>query len=128
MADAVATQVLVNGTRNLVLKLTNVSDGTGESAVAKAALASYTGVTDFIIDKIHFTTQGMSVRLLWDADADVLAWTIPENESGTFDFTGFGGLWNNAGTGKTGSLLLTTIGHTSADTYSLILELRKKGV
>ena len=128
MADAVATQVLVNGTRNLVLKLTNVSDSTGESAVAKAALASYPGVTDFVIDKIHYATQGMAVRLLWDADADVLAWTIPESDSGTFDFTGFGGIWNNAGAGKTGSLLLTTIGHATGDTYSLVLELRKKGV
>lgn len=128
MPDAVATQTLIDGDRNLVLKLTNVSDGTGEAAVPKVAIASYPGVTDFVIERIHYATQGMAVRLLWDATTDVLAWTIPESDSGTFDFTGFGGIKNDAGAGKTGSLLLTTVGHASGDTYSLILELKKKGI
>ena len=35
MADAVTTQTIIDGERNCVMKFTNVSDGTGESAVAK---------------------------------------------------------------------------------------------
>ena len=35
MADAVTTQTIIDGPREAVLKFTNVSDGTGESAVAK---------------------------------------------------------------------------------------------
>ena len=33
MADAVTSQTLVDGPRDLVMKFTNLSDGTGESAV-----------------------------------------------------------------------------------------------
>ena len=43
MADAVTSQTIIDGERNCVMKFTNVSDGTGESAVAKvdvSALAS----------------------------------------------------------------------------------------
>ena len=35
MADAVTTQIIQDGPRNAVIKFTNISDGTGESAVDK---------------------------------------------------------------------------------------------
>ena len=36
MADAVTSQtILDDGGKNLIMKFTNISDGTGESAVAK---------------------------------------------------------------------------------------------
>ena len=35
MADAVASQTIVDDNRRAVIKLTNISDGTGESAVTK---------------------------------------------------------------------------------------------
>lgn len=35
MADVVTTQTIQDGQRKAVMKFTNVSDGTGESAVAK---------------------------------------------------------------------------------------------
>ncbi len=35
MADAVASQTIQDGLKTAVLKFTNISDGTGESAVAK---------------------------------------------------------------------------------------------
>ena len=43
MADAVASQTIQDGERKAILRFTNVSDGTGESAVKKvdvSALAS----------------------------------------------------------------------------------------
>ena len=43
MADAVTSQTLIDGPTHVVMKFTNVSDGTGESAVTKvdvSALAS----------------------------------------------------------------------------------------
>jgi hypothetical protein len=66
MADTVTSQTIQDGQRKAVMKFTNVSDGTGESAVA------------------------------------------------------------NAGSGKTGDILFTTVGHSSGDTYSIILELVKE--
>lgn len=124
MADAVASQTLVSGARNLVMKFTNVSDGTGESAVKKVD-ASDNGSTAPKIMRIHYATAGMSVRILWDATTDVDAILIPADQGGCMDFTAFGGLINNAGTGVTGDILFTTIGHTAGDIYSIVLEMAK---
>lgn len=123
MADAVATQVILNGEKNVVLKFTNISDGTGESAVTKVAAATYG--TTAKIQRIRYSTDGMAVRILWDATADVVCWLIPANQSDTLDFTQFGGLPNNGGSGVTGDIQFTTVGHTSGDTYTIILELSK---
>ena len=40
MADAVTSQTIVDGERNCIMKFTNVSDGTGESAVAKVDVST----------------------------------------------------------------------------------------
>jgi hypothetical protein len=32
---------------------------------------------------------------------------------------------NNAGSGVTGDIMFTTVGHSSADTYTITLQLRK---
>lgn len=123
MADAVTTQVLINGERNVVIKLTNISDGTGEAAVTKVAAATYG--TGLAIQRIHYSTFGMGVQILWDATADVLAWYVPADSDGTFDFTRFAGISNNGGAGVTGNIQFTTVGHTANDVYSIILEMTK---
>lgn len=123
MADAVTTQVLFNGEKKLIVLLTNISDGTGESAVSKIAAATYG--SNLRIMGLKYSTFGMAVRLLWDADADVPAWLIPSDADGCHDFSSFGGLKNAGGDGVTGNISLTTVGHTSGDTYSIILELAK---
>lgn len=122
MADAVSSQTLVNGDRNLVMKFTNTSDGTGESAVTKVDVSAL-NATEVKINRIHYSVAGMVVRLLWDATADV---TIVDLQGdGCLDATCFGGLVNNAGAGKTGDIELTTVGHSSGDSYTLILEMQK---
>jgi hypothetical protein len=122
MADAVSTQVILNGSRNLVVKLTNTSDGTGEAAVKKVD-ASDQGASFLTIEKIHYSVAGMVARLLWDATTDV---TIVDLQGdGCLNACDFGGLPNNAGAGVTGDILLTTVGHTAGDSYSIILEMKK---
>lgn len=122
MADAVSSQTLINSERNLVMKFTNTSDGTGESAVTKVDVSAL-GASEVKISKIHYSVAGMVVRLLWDATADV---TIVDLQGdGCLDASRFGGLINNAGAGKTGDIQLTTVGHSSGDSYSLILEMQK---
>ena len=124
MADAVTSQTLVDGARNVVMKFTNLSDGTGESAVLKVDVSALNGSPSSVkIQKIHYTVVGMVATLLWDATTDVRILDL--SGDGTFDFTSFGGLINNAGTGVTGDILLTTTGHSSADTYSIVLEMAK---
>jgi|TARA_E500000318_G_C3406428_1_gene151828 hypothetical protein len=131
MADAVTSQTIVDGDKHAVMKFTNVSDGTGESAVTKvdvSALASSadgltcTGVS---IEEIWWQCTGMKVSLLFDASTDVLAIQLGENQSGHHDYIRFGGIPNNAGSGVTGDINFTTVGHSSGDTYTIILYLRK---
>jgi hypothetical protein len=126
MADAVASQTLIDGDKNVVMKFTNVSDGTGESAVTKVDVSALNGAPSEVrIDKIWYATAGMAVRMLWDADTDVDALLVPTDADGCHDFRCFGGLKNNAGTGKTGDIKFTTIGHTSGDVYTIILHMSK---
>ena len=131
MADAVTSQTIIDGERNCVMKFTNVSDGTGESAVAKvdvSALASNAaGVacSEVRVMRISHAIVGMSVQLFLDATSNVLLVELAESSNGHMDFKDFGGLPNNAGSGKTGDILFTTKGHSSGDTYSITLEMTK---
>jgi hypothetical protein len=68
----------------------------------------------------------MKVQILWDATSDQFCIELGENQSGNHDYTIFGGLTNNAGAGKNGDIKFTTVGATAADTYTVILYLRKQ--
>ena len=131
MADAVATQTLLDGERMAIMKFTNLSDGTGESKVLKVDVSTLTasasgkacdGVT---ITKIHASTHGLEVQIYWDATTDVFCWCVPQNSTYTMDFEKFGGLTNNAGAGVTGDVLFSTADATAGDFYTIVLEMVK---
>jgi len=131
MADAVASQTILDGERLFIGKFTNISDGTGESAVVKIDVSTL-AVNSFglacngvKINKIYGTTHGMEVRILWDATTDVFAWQIPQNSNYLMDLSSFGGIPNNAGAGSTGDVLFTTADASSGDMYSIVLECLK---
>lgn len=131
MADAVTSQTIIDGERTAVMKFTNVSDGTGESAVTKVDVSALStnrlgaSCTSVQINKVWYVTAGMGVNILFDATADVLAMGLPADSEGTLDFSSFTGIPNNAGAGKTGDIQFTTVGHTLGDTYMVVLELIK---
>ena len=132
MADAVTSQTLIDGPNKAVIKFTNVSDGSGESAVKKVDVSALSNSGDgvacsgVVIERIWWQCIGMKVKILWDATTDAFCIELGENQSGDHDYTSFGGLTNNAGSGKTGDVMFTTVGHASADTYTIILYMRKK--
>jgi len=136
MADAVTSQTLIDGDRFAVMKFTNISDGTGEDAVTKVDVsslqplgsntASQKTCTGVVIERIWWQCIGMKVQILFDASSDAFCIELGENQSGNHDYSLFGGLTNNAGSGKTGDITFTTVGHTSADTYTIILYMRKE--
>jgi hypothetical protein len=78
MADTVRTltvrnAVALNGW--LVVNCTSESDGTGESAVAKIDISTFTcrngsAATYSIVHRIEYNVTGMSVRLHWDHTTD----------------------------------------------------------
>ena len=131
MADAVTSQTLFDGDKHVVMKFTNISDGTGESAVKKVDVSALesdiNGNTckSVAIEKIWWQCIGMKVRMFFDATSDKFIIELGENQSGYHDYSEFGGIKNNAGSGKTGDIDFTTVGHSSADTYTIILKMRK---
>ena len=131
MADAVTSQTLFDGDKHVVMKFTNISDGTGESAVKKVDVSALESdingntCTSVAIEKIWWQCIGMKVRLFFDASSNKFIIELGENQSGYHDYSEFGGITNNAGSGKTGDIDFTTIGHSSADTYTIILKMRK---
>lgn len=128
MADAVTSQTIQDGERLAILKFTNISDGTGESAVVKvdvsALASSATGraCNGVKILKIWAQTYGMGVDVLWDATTDVVCETIPADVMYRMKYDEFGGIPNNAGSGVTGDVSFTTVGAASGDRYTIILE------
>ena len=131
MADAVTSQTLVDNDRTAIMKFTNISDGTGESAVLKvdvsALLPSASGktCTKVTVTKIYIANHGMEVRMLWDATTDVPFFLSSPGATQTLDMTGFGGITNNGGTGSTGDIVFSTADASSGDTYWCILEMTK---
>tara|TARA_R100001163_G_C5042836_1_gene180659 strand:+ start:304 stop:708 length:405 start_codon:yes stop_codon:yes gene_type:complete len=132
MADAVTSQTIQDGASHVVMSFTNVSDGTGEAAVKKVDVSALqsdpvtgTACSGVTIQSIWFSTMGMSVKLLWDADTDVLALHLPADYAESLDMSEFTGLKNNAGTGVTGDIMFTTVGHSSGDAYTVILKMTK---
>ena len=132
MADTVTSQTIQDGERVAIMKFTNVSDGTGESAVKKvdvSALASSSqgkACTAVKVAKIWWACRGMGVNIEFDASTNVLITGLPSDSTGDEYYSDvFTGIPNNAGSGKTGDIDFTTVGHSSGDTYSIILELVK---
>lgn len=128
MADAVATQVILDGERLYIAKFTNISDGTGETGALKIDVSTLApsgfekACNGVKINKIWVQTLGMGVDILWDATTDVLCESVPADVLYKMCYDEFGGLPNNAGVGKTGDVLFSTVGAAAGDRYTIIIE------
>lgn len=124
MANSITTTYLINGTRNFVAKIDFVCDSTAElTAVDAIAPASLTGLpSTFKIRNISWQLSDFYVKLLWDATSDVPAFTLNQYE-GDIDFFCAAGvpLINNAGSGITGKLQLTTVGLKTGSGGTIII-------
>ena len=136
MADAVTSQTIVDTDKRAIIKLTNLSDGSGESSVEKVDVsglnANAKGETPsrVTIDQIWYDVGGMRVALEWNASTNVVAVVLggsaaAGNVQGHMDFRSFGGIKNNASS-PDGDLDFTTSGHTNLDHYTIVLEMRKQ--
>ena len=130
MTDVVDTIVLANTVVKYSVRLTNVSDATGESAVVKVDKSTLTGPTtaepgSLALESVRWAIQGFtSVRLLWDHTTDDEIMVLSGN--GYTDYRPTGGLRDPKSSGGTGDILLTTAGATSGATYDIELYFRKK--
>lgn len=136
MADAVTVRTLYTSPSNdyVILHLTCISDGTGESAAIKYAKPSTADRLE--IDFCRWAVQGFSsARFLFDHSTDDVAMCLSAN--GYDDFRGqldVSASLSSAGgsdaqadpksAGGTGDLLLTTAGALSGATYDITVGLK----
>lgn len=129
MADVVDSVVLESTIQRYIVRLTNVSDATGESAVVKvdkSTLVASNGLEprDLIIDEIEWAIQGFtSVRLFWDHTTDDEIAVLPTG-SGYRQYWSDGGLKDPRSAGGAGDIVLTTAGAASGATYDIRLNCR----
>ena len=136
MADAVAVRKIFETPNHYVVHCTNISDGTGESAVTKIDKSAIDNANDdaepasLDIEKVAWACDGMAVKIYWDHTTDDLALALSGSGCVDFredldDFKRAGSLKDPRSTGGTGDIVFTTSGHTSGDTYNITLWLKK---
>lgn len=130
MADTVDVKHLYNGKRWDVFHLQNRSDGTGESAVAKVDISTFTCVdgstpTYSSVERIEYSVWGFNyVLLAWDHTTDDEIATL--SGQGVMDWSNLGGNIDPRTTGDTGDIKLTTSGTTANSGYDITVYLRFK--
>ena len=133
MANSLTTQILAEGPRNVIVKVTGVLDTSDQASTAVVTMSALNqGGTSYAptlvrIDHIDYSIQDqLEVQLFWDATTPVEI--MPVAGRGRMSFWNFGGLQNNAGAGVTGNILLKTTGYSSGtQVFTVILELVKQG-
>lgn len=133
MANVTNIQTLVDGPRNVVVKVTGIldtSDVTLATLIDPALLSAVdiagSVPTRLIIDKISYNIEsGLAVNLYWDATTDILITSLASSGDDICSYE-YGGLYNNAGTGVTGKILYSTQGWAGTVSFNVILQCRKK--
>jgi hypothetical protein len=136
MANSVNTQVILDGPRNVVVKVEGILDSSDLASTVICDPTTYTGMDntgslkalDLIVDRIQFSIEDtLECRLAWDATTPTRI--VELQGRGTEKYERFGGLVNNSGVGRTGKILLSTQGWAAAATisFTLLLSLKKQG-
>jgi hypothetical protein len=128
MADTVLNTTVFDGSKKLITHYNVVSDSSGGTTkiVDVSALASNNGKTckTVRLNKINFnisvTAQVDAIRMLWDADTDVVFQTL--NGEMEYDYSSFGGLKNTEATGFTGDVNVTLPACTNGDSATIVCE------
>jgi hypothetical protein len=130
MADTVTSQVLsdTSGVK-YVVKLTNISDGSGESLVTKVDASGTTFMTEDgnrkiakIWWSINTVDKKSAVELVWAGATNATAVVL--SGVGYWDLRTAGNEITNNATTPTGDVLLSTRGFAVNDNYTILVEFR----
>ena len=128
MADTVDSYVVFDGTKRKTVRFSNVSDGTGETAVVKFDASADADADYYSIQEIQYDIGGFTgVEIFFDATADDESVKLPTG-SGFKNFGSFGGMVDPKSTGYTGDILFTTKGAAADATYDIVIHVKKKKV
>ena len=128
MADTVLNTTVFDGAKKLITHYNVVSDSTGGTTkiVDVSTLNSNNGKTckTVRLNKISFnvsvTAPVDAIRMLWDADTDVVFQTLAGEME--YDYSSFGGLKNTEATNFTGDVTVTLPACSNGDSATIVCE------
>ena len=130
MADTVSTQTLTDTTGvKFAVKMTNYSDGTGETLVKKVDASATTFMTEDgnrkiskIFYSINTANPKSAVELIWDGETNATAVLL--SGQGFWDLRADGNEITNNATTPTGDVLLSTKNFANGDNYTILVVFR----
>ena len=130
MADTVSTQTLTDTTGvKFAVKMTNFSDGTGETLVKKVDASATTFMTEDgnrkiskIFYSINTANPKSAVELIWDGTENATAVLL--SGQGFWDLRADGNEITNNATTPTGDVLLSTKNFALGDNYTILVVFR----
>ena len=130
MADTVTTQTIADTSGvKFVAKLTNLSDGSGETLVKKIDASELTFMSEDgnrtiarVYYSINTSDRKSGVEILWDGVTNATALFL--SGQGFMDFRTDGNSIPNNATTPTGDVLLSTKNFADGDSYTIIIEFR----
>ena len=130
MADTVATQTIADTSGvKYVIKMTNFSDGSGETNVQKIDASATTFMSEDgerriarVYYSVNVSDAKSGVELIWDGATNSTAVYLSGN--GHWDLRTSGNEITNNATTPTGDVLLSTKNFASGDNYTILLEFR----
>ena len=130
MADTVSTQTLTDTTGvKFAVKMTNFSDGTGETLVKKVDASETTFMTEDgnrkiskIFYSINTANPKSAVELIWDGTDNATAVLL--SGQGFWDLRADGNEIANHATTPTGDVLLSTKNFAIGDNYTILVVFR----
>ena len=130
MADTVTTQTIADTSGvKFVAKLTNLSDGSGETLVKKIDASELTFMSEDcnrtiarVYYSINTSDRKSGVEILCDGVTKATALCL--SGQGFMDFRTDGNSIPNNSTAPTGDVLLSTKNFASGDNYTIIVEFR----
>ena len=130
MADTVTTQTIADTSGvKFVAKLTNLSDGSGETLVKKIDASELTFMSEDgnrtiarVYYSINTSDRKSGVEIIWDGATNATALFL--SGQGFMDFRTDGNSIPNNATTPTGDVLLSTKNFASGDNYTIIVEFR----
>lgn len=138
MVDTPTVAILENGQRNVAIRASLVSDGTGLSAyklydatssgqfgVQMYGQTLYPGIYS-VVAGIDYDASNMAIRLQWEATVDQDLWVLSGASAEDFDWRKHPVRVPIGLAGATGSILMTTVGQVANSSFSLTLRIRKE--
>ena len=129
MADTVLNTTVFDGSKKLITHYNVVSDNSGSttkivdvSELAKSPAGK--SCTKVRLNKVSFnvsvTAPVDAIRMLWDADSDVVFQTLAGEME--YDYSSFGGLKNTEATNFTGDVNVTLPACSNGDSATIVCE------